>query len=102
MKALYIFINPEANPEKHKAEIETPGGKMFFVGVSNVKEGALLAERHVKEEGVGIIELCGGFGYEGAKTVSETIGKAAPVGMVMHHVWNASKLAELLEGLSES
>ena len=97
MKALYMFINPKLDSAEHRAEIATPDGKMFIVGVNSAEEGAILAERHVKEQGVSIVELCGGFSYEGAKIVHEAIGDTVPVGMVMHHVWSAPKLANLLE-----
>ena len=102
MRALYMFINPNVDSAKHRAEIVTPGGKMFIIGVNSAEEGAIFAEQHVKEEGVSIVELCGGFGYEGAKVVYEAVGETVPVGMVMHHIWSATKLAELLEGLGKS
>jgi hypothetical protein len=97
MIALYMFINPNVNSAEHRAEIVTPGGKMFVVGVKSALEGAILAKQYVKEEGVNIVELCGGFGYEGGKAVYETVGDEVPVGIVMHHVWSATKLTELLK-----
>lgn len=41
--------------------------------------------------------MCGAFGYEGAKEVSEAVGNKVPVGMIGHQVWDAPKLAKVLE-----
>jgi hypothetical protein len=95
LKALYMFLDPSADSAKHRAIIETENSKMILVGVNSVEEGAKIA-RHFVEEGVVLVELCGAFGYEGAKKVHDQVGNEVPVGMIAHQVWNATKLAELL------
>ena len=96
LKALYMFMDPSADSIKHRAIIETKNSKMILVGVNSIEEGAKIAKKFV-EEGVVLIELCGAFGYEGAKKVHDQVGKEVPVGMMVHQVWNATKLAKLLE-----
>ena len=71
LKALYMFMNPKLDSTKHRAVIDTPGsGKMFIIGVNSVEEGAKIAEQLV-QEGVELIELCGAFGYDGARKVAK-------------------------------
>jgi len=95
-KALYMFVDPSVDLTKHRAEIETPKFKMMIQGVRSIEEGASMAKQFV-EEGVSLVELCGGFGYAGAKAVSDAVGDRASVGMIVHQVWDAPKLAKVLE-----
>lgn len=95
LKALYMFVNPTVDSTKHRATIDTPTSQILVVGVSSADEGARIAEQLVGE-GVELIELCGGFGYDGAKTIHDRVGNKVPVGLVMHQVWNAPKLAQVL------
>lgn len=95
LKALYMFVEPGTDPTKHRAVIDTPAAQMFIVGVGSIEEGAKTAKALV-DEGVVLIELCGGFGYEGAKRVHDEVGEDVPVGMIVHQVWNAGKLAKVL------
>lgn len=96
---LYMFVNAVADSSQHRSLVETPRSKIYTVGVSNFEEGAAVAERMVKEEGVALIELCGGFGYEGAKIVHARVGDKIPVGLVVHQVWNAPAISTLFESL---
>lgn len=96
LKALYMFVDPSVDPTKHRAEIETPKFKMVIQGVKSIEEGASMAKQLV-EEGISLVELCGGFGYAGAKIVSEAVGDRASVGMIVLQVWDAPKLAKMLE-----
>ena len=96
LKVLYMFMDPSAESAKHRAIIETENSKMILVGVNSFEEGAKIAKQYV-EEGVVLIELCGAFGYEGAKKVHDQVGNEVPVGMIVHQVRNATKLAKLKE-----
>lgn len=97
LKSLYMFKDTSADSAKNRAVIDTQNSTTFIVGVSSIEEGARIAQQFV-EEGVGLIELCGGFGYEGTKKVHDVVGDKVPVGMMVHQVWNSSKLYKLLEG----
>jgi hypothetical protein len=97
LKALYMFINPKLDSNKHRAEIETPeNGKMFFIGVNSIEEGIKIAESFV-QDGIELIELCGGFGYEGTARIQNALGDKIPVGIMVHQVWNAAQLAKLIK-----
>jgi hypothetical protein len=94
---LYMFVEPSADSEKHRAEVEIPGAVCYVVGVSNFEEGARIAQKFA-DDGGAIIELCGGFGYEGAARVNEAVGGRVPVGVITHQVWNYGAIAKALGG----
>jgi hypothetical protein len=93
---LYMFIGPGVDPGTHKAEIETPEFTMLIQGVGSVEEGASMARQFV-DEGVSIVELCGAFGYAGAKAVSDAVGEKAQVSMTVSEITAAPKLAKILD-----
>ena len=93
---LYMFIDPSVDPARHKAEIETPKIKMLIQGVGSIEEGASMAEKFADEGGT-LVELCGGFGYAGAKAVSDAVGDRASVSIAVGQVLDAPKLAKILE-----
>jgi hypothetical protein len=98
LQVLYMFCDPTADSNKNKALVETEAGKVHIVGVSSTDEGAKIA-KEMMGKGIALIELCGAFGYEGAKKVSDAVGNQIPVGMIVHQVWNGPKIAKLLEGI---
>jgi len=98
LQVLYMFCDPTADSKKNRALVETEAGKVYIVGVSSTDEGAKIAKEMV-DKGIALIELCGAFGYEGAKRVSDVVGEKVPVGMTVHQVWNGPKIAKLLEGI---
>ncbi|MFI0787461.1 DUF6506 family protein [Streptomyces lydicus] len=61
--------------------VDTGRCRTVLVGVGRAEEGVEVARRLV-EEGVQLIELCGGFGPVWAGRVIEAIGGAVPVGTV--------------------
>ena len=95
-KGLFMFVDSSADSSKHRAIISTSKFTISIVGVSSIEEGASIAKQFA-EEGVRIIELCGAFGYAGAKVISEAVGDQVSVGMMVHQVWNAPNLAKALE-----
>ena len=92
---LYMFVDPSVDHTVHKAVIETPKIKMLIQGVGSVEEGTSLVKKLV-DEGVSLVELCGGFGYGGAKAVSDAVGDRASVSMAVSQVLDAPKLAGIL------
>jgi len=92
---LYMFVDPSVDSARHRAEIETSKIKMLIQGVESVEEGVSMAKKYV-QEGVSIVELCGGFGYRGAKEVSDAVGDKASVSMSVSQVLDAPKLAKIL------
>lgn len=81
LKVLYLFLDPHADPETHRAMIDTGDSQVLIVGVNAIEEGARIAKALV-EDGVALIELCGAFGYNGAKRVYDEVGDKVPIGVV--------------------
>ncbi len=86
LKAAFIFVAPEADPGKHRAVVQTPVVELTVVGVKDYQSAAEVAEELVAQ-GVGAIELCGGFGIEGTAEVKKAVKDKAVVGVVRfdHH-----------------
>ena len=81
LNAAFIFIAPEADPEKHRSTIKTPEIVLTTIGVSTFEQGAAAAKEMV-EAGCTAIELCGGFGIRGTWIVEQAVNGKARVGSV--------------------
>jgi Asp/Glu/hydantoin racemase len=84
LKAAFIFVAPNANPAEHRSWVRTEQVHLLAVAVNNYKQAEELAAELVKKEGIGAIELCGGFGHAGAAAVAKAAG--VPVGVVRFDV----------------
>lgn len=82
IKAAFVFVVPDADPEEHRAVISTPSVvELTVVGVSNYDQAVTVSKELVKQ-GVVAIELCPGFGQIGVAKVAEAVGEKANVGVV--------------------
>jgi len=81
LKAVFMFVAPQSDAEKHRAVVETPAVSLTVVGVNNYSEAAELA-RVLADQGNVAIELCAGFGHEGVAAVKKAVGNRAAVGAV--------------------
>jgi hypothetical protein len=81
LKAAFIFLAPQADSKKHKAIVSTPAVELHVVGVENYDEACEVAKELVNQ-GIGAIELCGGFGNAGVAKVAEAVEHKIPVGVV--------------------
>jgi len=81
LKAGFIFVAPEADYKKDRAVVETPVVELITVGVKDYAM-AVKAAQELVAEGVGAIELCGGFGIIGTAEVKKAVGDKAVVGVV--------------------
>ena len=81
MRAAFMFIAPQGNPQQHIATVTTPEVEVITVAVSDYASACLAAEDLVSK-GVTAIELCGGFGSEGVAAVARSVRGRAVVGVV--------------------
>jgi len=86
LKAAFVFIAPEADPDRHRQWIETPAVHLLTVGVKDYAEAAATCKKLVRDEGVKAIELCGGFGNRGTALIAEAVGSGVAVGAVRFDV----------------
>lgn len=81
LKAAFIFVAPEVDAKKHRAEVDTPVLNLSVVGVKDYHTAVKVAEELVSQ-GVSAIELCAGFGVEGTAMVKRAVEGKAVVGAV--------------------
>ncbi|MHB8895690.1 MAG: DUF6506 family protein [Candidatus Geothermincolia bacterium] len=60
-KAAFLAHAPDADPEKHRAVIDTGKYKLFVTVIRNQEQALAEARRLVADEGVTSILLCPGF-----------------------------------------
>lgn len=80
LKAAFIFIAPGGDPEKHRNWVRTDAVELLSVAVGDYAQAEGLARDLVEKEGIGAIELCGGFGAAGTARVAAAVD--VPVGVV--------------------
>ncbi len=81
LKAAFIFVAPDADPMKHRSVVNTPEVILTTVGVTDYKMAEEVAKNLV-DDGIGAIELCGGFGIEGTAVIKRAVAGRAVVGVV--------------------
>ncbi|MBS3784817.1 MAG: hypothetical protein KGY78_10280 [Anaerolineae bacterium] len=81
LKAAFIFVAPDADPQQHRKTVETPEVELTAVAVNDYDEAVTVC-KELLEEGIGAFELCGGFGHVGTARVVEAVGGQAAVGVV--------------------
>ena len=81
LKAAFMFLSTDANPDLHICNIETGNISLLTVGVPNY-EVACKTVTELLERGITAIELCGGFGYEGVAQIKKAVNGKIPVGVV--------------------
>ena len=96
MKAAYIFICPEADSKKHRATVEIPTLRMTAVGVKDFDDAVNVAKSLV-EDGVQLIEVCGGYGAIGTAKIIEAVGDKVPVGAAYYGMESMENLLKLVE-----
>ncbi len=89
----FLYVSRGAVPNVHRASLISDQHEMIVRGVSSVEEGCLEAVDLVRE-GCQIIELCGGFGADGARRVIQAIHGAIPVGYIEYFPEEREKLTQ--------
>jgi hypothetical protein len=77
----FIYTAAGANPERDWTVVDSGDCRTVLVGVAAPGQGVDVARRLV-EDGVQLIELCGGFGPVHTGRIIEAIDGAVPVGSV--------------------
>jgi hypothetical protein len=81
LKAAFIFLAPAVNPAVHRAQVITPAVELTVVAAQNYAQAEQVACDLVAD-GIVAIELCGGFGHEGAARIVQAVKGQAAVGVV--------------------
>jgi hypothetical protein len=81
LKAAFMFVASGADSKIHRSVIKTAEVELITVGVGDYTS----AEKTAKEliaDGIGAIDLCGGFGIEGTARVKRAVSGKAVIGVV--------------------
>lgn len=85
LKAVFMFVSPTADYEKHRVVCDTGAIQVIVVPVKNHSEAEEVAKK-LAVEGVAAFELCGGFGHQGTARVVKALEGKVPVGVVRFDV----------------
>ena len=85
LKAAFLFIAPDVNPDQHKSWVKTPQVELLAIAAKDYNEATQVAKDLV-EQGIQAIELCGGFGQVGVARVVNAVEGKIPVGVVRFDV----------------
>jgi len=77
----FIFKSAKANQDS-VCKMEYGDNVIYTCGVNTITEGAALAKKLHDEVGCELVELCGGFGVDGARAVAEMTGGLVRIGYV--------------------
>jgi hypothetical protein len=88
----FIVVGSALDERTHRMVMASPSFELVVVGIGAPEDGPRVARSLVDDNGVQLIELCGGFGPLGAARVIEAIAARVPVGAVAYG-------AEALAGL---
>ncbi len=81
LKAAFIFLAPQVDPQVHRQTVVTPQVELTAVAVKDYTEAVRVC-LELLEEGIVAFELCGGFGNAGTGIVAKALQGRAPVGVV--------------------
>lgn len=80
-KAAFVAHAPDANPEEHKALIETEKYKLFVAVVSGQDQALSVCKDLAEKEGVQSILLCPGFSHQDVAAICEAVGPEVGIGV---------------------
>ncbi len=92
----FIVTGNDLSPDRHRTVMSSPAFEMITIGVSDASEGPAVAKAMV-DEGVQLIELCGGFGPIWTSRVIEAIEGKIPVGSVAYGPESINGMYELFK-----
>ena len=79
----FIVTGNGLDPDKHRVEMTSSVFAMIAVGVPNPQRGLIEAQR-LMNEGIQLLELCGGFGPVWTGKIIEALQNKIPVGSVSY------------------
>lgn len=90
----FIVKGPGYSPSEHSAEIASPQFCTRVVGVGDLAS-AVSAAQELIDQGVQLIELCGGFSESEAAELRQQTENRVPVGVVVYTSEQAQELHQL-------
>ncbi|MDB4976523.1 MAG: hypothetical protein JWN48_4864 [Myxococcaceae bacterium] len=79
----FIVTGAQLAPGQNRVVMSSPAFEMIAVGVAKAEDGVEVA-RALVDEGIQLLELCGGFGPIWTAKIIAAIGGRIPVGAVAY------------------
>ncbi|OYU91693.1 MAG: hypothetical protein CFE29_02120 [Bradyrhizobiaceae bacterium PARB1] len=79
----FIVSGAQLDPAQHRMSMISPAFEMTAIGVGEPAQAVAVAQQMV-DDGIQLIELCGGFGPRWTARVLEAIQHRIPVGSVSY------------------
>jgi hypothetical protein len=90
----YIYEHPNTDPAADRTVVDRGGQRTLLVPVPSAADGPAVARRLIEDDGVTLIELCGGFSFVDAARVVEEVKGEVPVGHVAFAVDSAQGVVD--------
>jgi hypothetical protein len=82
VRIAFMYVANNADPDKHRIIAPSPEQlEMTIIAVKDFEQAKEIALKLV-EEGIKVIELCGGFGYKATAKIKNAVGDTAEIGAV--------------------
>ncbi len=91
----YIILGNDYDAKQHHAKISSPNFNSTVICTETVSQAIDIAQQMVND-GIEVIELCGGFGQSGAFQIVNAINCKVPVGFVSFAGYEHDKLTDFL------
>lgn len=78
-KTIFLSKAPEADPEKHRAVVETDKMKLWVQVVRNTEEAAGIVRQLTEKEGLHSVLLCPGFSHSEVARIQDAAGPSVSV-----------------------
>lgn len=89
----FLYRADGCDPAVHRADLVSDTRRSIICGVNSIDEGCKLARDLMEQENCLLIELCGGFGAQGARRVIAAVDGRIPVGYIDYFPEELEKLA---------
>jgi hypothetical protein len=90
----FIVTGAGLDPAQHRVVMSSGAFEMIAVGVTRAEQGVAVA-RALVDEGIELLELCGGFGPTWTARILEAIDHRVPVGSVAYGPESIDAMHEL-------
>src|SRR5690349_13392604 len=98
-KWAYIFLSPGYDSEKHTVTLDNGQTKFIAIGLDpKDMQKSLAITKNLVEDGVQMIELCGGFGPLWVAKLKEITDYKIPIGSVMYGPEDRATLLTIVRG----
>lgn len=95
--ALFLATAPDADPEQHRALLDTGLYKLFAVVVRNHEQALEVCRRMVADDGVQSVLLCPGHSHQDVAEIAAAVGAGVSVSVARGDARSTRVAAKVME-----